>query len=374
MSDVIGAPYDSYGCFQPTLIVLMIELVSYGAYAVIFGLYVYLEVRQRGRQRFYQTSLSILFVLSTVALGLSISKIKPKGLACSANFYSGENFIELEDHWLQLSQQLQIAVEGVYAAANVIADTLILYRCYVVWASRKWVIAGPTLLCAINTGMAITSIILQQKEITSNSWTSYEFGFVGSLFFEGFMAINFVSNLILTGLIAGRISWINRANRKNLGYNKNDKRGSSAIAIILESGLLYPLALIPCAIFQLFFKGMGLLEPQLTVIVGLAPTLMIVRLNLQISTATLEDTTNAINYKTQSDDLERLPLSDFPLPLQSSEELPQHFLLSMQENPAQEISDNSHPRMINPLPRKYQDSQLAVEQNVGLGGTSRRAK
>lgn len=45
---------------------------SLGVYTVLYGLHVYLQVQQRGRLRYYQISLSLLYVLSTAAIVIAI--------------------------------------------------------------------------------------------------------------------------------------------------------------------------------------------------------------------------------------------------------------------------------------------------------------
>ncbi|KAF5389164.1 hypothetical protein D9757_004977 [Collybiopsis confluens] len=271
--------YDTYfTCFRKTLITSMVEILLYGAYAVAFGLYVYLESRHQkrggGRVRFYQISLSVLFLLSTVALGLSISNLRPRALICFAK--ASSNSILIQDEPLALSQRLRIAVQSVYVAANAIADTLMLCRCYDILISSKWVIAGPSLLCATNTGMAITAIVFQYRKIVAVSAANTSLSNAGKILFEVFMGTNFFSNLLLTGLIAGRIWWMTRDGRKKLGLD--EKRGDQSMtSIILGSGLLYPIALVPCTAFELHeSQGRFFLEPLLVVIVGLAPTLMMV--------------------------------------------------------------------------------------------------
>ncbi|KAJ4477492.1 hypothetical protein J3R30DRAFT_3703918 [Lentinula aciculospora] len=43
--------------------ILVFELVFYGAYTILFCVYVYLQVQQRGRHRLYQFSLAFLYLL-----------------------------------------------------------------------------------------------------------------------------------------------------------------------------------------------------------------------------------------------------------------------------------------------------------------------
>ncbi|KAF5389142.1 hypothetical protein D9757_004980 [Collybiopsis confluens] len=358
-------PHVVYTCLQPTLIILIVETVTYGIYAVIFCLYIYLEIQQRGRQRYYQISLSILFLLSSINLDLSILNLKPWSLLCTAAGTLDQNLIDDE---FTLTQKLRIAAQSLYVVANAVADILLLCRCYIVWGSRKWFIAGPIIICVINTGVAIASVVVQQRVLplhigSTMSTTDKHLDTAGLGLFEAFLGLNVVSNLILTGLIAGRLCWLSHAaTLESLGFHESDpkRRGSSAFAMIVESGLLYPLALIPCTVVE-FKNEHLLLGPLLTVIVGIAPTLIVVRMNLQISTSTLDDTAaNDIDHTIHLD-LERQP-SPAPDSQYSGSNLLQPFLLPrLQES--REMAPLNSKSSINPLPQKYRNTR-AVEGNA----------
>ncbi|KAF5344703.1 hypothetical protein D9757_013897 [Collybiopsis confluens] len=283
-----------FDCFRRTLITVMVEMLLYGAYGVIFILYVYLEIRRRDRAPLYRILLSLLFVLGTVALGLSIANLRPRALICFANASSSSTLIQNEP--LVLSQHLRIAVQSVYVAANAIADTLLFNRCYNILESFKganwtwWVIAGPALLCITNTGMAITAIVFQYSKVMPVSGAEAPLSLAGKILFEIFMGTNFFSNLLLTELMAGSIWWMTREIQKNLGPDDNKSGDQSMTAIILRSCLLYPIALVPCTVFELFeSEGRFFLEPLLVSIVGLAPTLMVVTINLQQASFTAKE-------------------------------------------------------------------------------------
>ncbi|KAF5371096.1 hypothetical protein D9757_010810 [Collybiopsis confluens] len=282
-----------FDCFRRTLITVMVEMLLCGAYGVIFILYVYLEIRRGSHGLFYRIMLSMLAVLGTVALGLSIANLRPRALICFANASSSSTLIQNEP--LVLSQHLTIAVSSVYVVANAIADTLMFYRCYTILASYKgvnwawWVLVGPTVLCITNTAMAITAIVFQYRKIMPVSGTDVSLSLAGKILFEIFMGTNFFSNLLLTGVL-GTIWWMTWDDQKNLGDNEKKRGDQSMTVLILGSGLLYPVALVPCTVFELFeSEGRFFLEPLLVSIVGLAPTLMLVTIDLQALFTAQED-------------------------------------------------------------------------------------
>ncbi|KAJ3807153.1 hypothetical protein F5876DRAFT_6918, partial [Lentinula aff. lateritia] len=94
-----------------------------------------------------------------------------------------------------------------------------------------------------------------------------------------FLGINVFNNLLLTGLIAGRIWWLNRFHSLLLGTEGRDKRLNAIASMFVESGTLYPIALIVCLIIQV--KGSpATMDPILLQIVGIVPTLIMVRTSL----------------------------------------------------------------------------------------------
>ncbi|KAF5346233.1 hypothetical protein D9758_014392 [Tetrapyrgos nigripes] len=107
---------------------------------------------------------------------------------------------------------------------------------------------------------------------------------LGTPILISFLAVNLLTNLFIPFMIAGRIWWIGRQVSKSIGKRKNSLT-RRAIAICLESGMMYPLVLIP----TLAWIGPDLI-PVLTQVVGIAPTFIIVRVALGVSIENVEDT------------------------------------------------------------------------------------
>ncbi|KIK62676.1 hypothetical protein GYMLUDRAFT_488155 [Collybiopsis luxurians FD-317 M1] len=270
----------------PQLIVIMLDILFYGVHITIFGIYIYLQFQQQARQRFYQVSIMLLFLLSTTAVALATVHFVTINLEALGEETIPRDILDI----------IEVALRGLYIVANIIADILLIYRCYILWAKRKWVIAGPIILSATSTGLAIADVILE-GHLIQNSLAAPKPGKTVSLanvifrtwnIFEAFLGVNLLTNLILTGLIAGRLWWMSHTTRKDLGDNLSDGRSMKNVtAMVIESGLLYPLALIPCMAIQLSYEEwysgfMPLVEPPLTIIVGIAPTLIMVRVDLGI--------------------------------------------------------------------------------------------
>jgi len=105
----------------------------------------------------------------------------------------------------------------------------------------------------------------------------------GDSLLYAFLAINVFNNVLLTALIAGRLWYLNRASAKLFGITAtSDKRYNAIISMFLESGSLYPIALIICLAIQVHGSP-ATMDPILLQIVGIAPMLILVRTTLGIS-------------------------------------------------------------------------------------------
>ncbi|KAJ7579905.1 hypothetical protein C8J56DRAFT_1169693 [Mycena floridula] len=101
--------------------------------------------------------------------------------------------------------------------------------------------------------------------------------------------------LVAVGLTAGRIWWITEKAQALLS-EQTKKRYNTATAVILESGIIYPLLLLVVVIIAFAFGGslgnsvfIGLIYQ----VVGIAPTLIIVRVGLGVTHDNVETSVNA---------------------------------------------------------------------------------
>ncbi|KIK66740.1 hypothetical protein GYMLUDRAFT_238976 [Collybiopsis luxurians FD-317 M1] len=361
------------------LTLILFDMFLYGAYVIIFSLYMYLQVQQQGRNRYYQVSISILFLLSTASVAVSILNfielnlntlvlaiLTTSGLGCDSppNLEKIEkalgSLLQANDSLASLSRDLTTAFRAIYAAVNIIADTLLLYRCYIMWAPIKRVMIGLGLISAINAGMAITSVIAKARSYNASEAdsTALVLGKLEDSLFYAFLGVNFLTNLILTGLI-DKIWWLSRQTQKYLGCDSpNNKRMSNHVAIILESGLLYPLALLACiiavAINESRVGGYPPVESILTVIVGIAPTMIMVRADSGISIESTSSANSNVDCKSLSGS-ETRPLSP-PHLLQDAETFQPLPLRQLQEDPnSQEHLTPFTSFALNPVAQKYRN-------------------
>ncbi|KAJ4473003.1 hypothetical protein J3R30DRAFT_3406792 [Lentinula aciculospora] len=282
MSDQITDLYNE--ALRPAITALTFEVLFYGFYISLSATYFSLLARQKNEEKFkhlfYPASTLILFILSTTGIILStfdVANLFKYVLVSMADMdptAREETFVKT-----------RTAIGVVYALANLIGDIILIYRCYFVWNGRWLAIVAPSFLSTLNTAMVFASIAdiqLGSSEEFATGGNSSQVS-TGDNLQYAFLAMNVFNNILLTGLIAGRLWYLNRAATRLFGISPSpDKRYRAIVSMFLESGSLYPIALVICLIIQL--KGStATMDPVLLQIVGIAPMLILVRTTLGIS-------------------------------------------------------------------------------------------
>ncbi|KAJ7354432.1 hypothetical protein DFH08DRAFT_854834 [Mycena albidolilacea] len=219
---------------------LWLSTFLYGIYLVLFCRCMYIFFRGK-RQTTLLVSAIIMFTLSTTTVIIFLLQ--------GASAY-GTLGLDLE--------KLQTAGAVVYVTNNIIADALLIYRCYVIWGT--WYITVVPLILLVATMILGYSIQLK-------------------LFF----ILSLSMNLFVPTLVAGRLWWIIRRIRGPRGAATR-RKGRNAMIIILESGLIYSVVV---SIHMVFFHYGDprdeVVYGALGQIVGIVPTLIIVRVGLGVS-------------------------------------------------------------------------------------------
>ncbi|THU95588.1 hypothetical protein K435DRAFT_797978 [Dendrothele bispora CBS 962.96] len=162
----------------------------------------------------------------------------------------------------------------------VLMGLYLLAKCYKVWGAKKKIIAFPVLTSIINNGFSLLELLSGR---TMNFMAAIKTGPspLARSTAEIFLAVNFFINLVIPLMIggSGRIWWIGHQVAKFLPTG-NVNLTRRTIAVCLESGIMYPLALIPVLIFicqkSTDFDAYAFVYiPILVQIVGIAPTFII---------------------------------------------------------------------------------------------------
>ncbi|KIK65935.1 hypothetical protein GYMLUDRAFT_952793 [Collybiopsis luxurians FD-317 M1] len=274
---------------QPYFLYLIFDVLFYGVYTLVFGIYVYLQIQQRNRLHYYQIALLLLYLLGTGAVVVGILDYREWSEWLLSTVLSKDMTAPSAVAHYKSLVDLDFAGGAIYATANAIGDSILLYRFYVLWRPKRYVTAVFATICFVNTVIMFTSVALEianrariyQEDLTENYTSSVKALVTLTI---PYILINLLVNLVLTGLIAGRICWIFHASKQVLGpHIPQDRKINGVSAIVLESGLLYPLALVVDIALSTSGQKMET-TPVLTLIVGIAPTLMMVRTDLGITT------------------------------------------------------------------------------------------
>ncbi|KAJ7288048.1 hypothetical protein C8J57DRAFT_1278865, partial [Mycena rebaudengoi] len=116
---------------------------------------------------------------------------------------------------------------------NLVADSVFIYRCYVIWSSsrfKKKIITVPVVLLLVTTVLGLVAAHSAGTRTES----------IVSPIGAGFAT---VTNMFLTGLMAGRI-WRTRRYLRIVDKTAFVKRYNTAVAMMFESGAAYVLLAI----------------------------------------------------------------------------------------------------------------------------------
>ncbi|KAF5384324.1 hypothetical protein D9615_003312 [Tricholomella constricta] len=221
-------------------------------YLVLFFISIVILLRKQKLHWTILLSAIILFALATADIGFTLDLLFRRLLK------RGLQYEDLRPKYI------------LYITNSAIADTLLLFRCYLIWGSKKWIVFGPggLLIFATGCGYAFQGTAF----LTSYSWI----GVLASVIFS----------MITSALAAGRILWLSRNVPAMLGED-GIRRYNTTIAILIESGVIYTIY----ALVDIIFRNSGsinvILHAGLIQITGIIPTMTIVQALKQIEASLL---------------------------------------------------------------------------------------
>jgi len=225
---------------------LWVSTFLYGIYLVLFCRCVYIFFRARKQQFALFVPAIIMFLLSTTTVIIFLLQG-----AAAYNSHVGPSQVARV-------RRLEVAGAIVYVTNNLMADALLIYRCYVIW-NTIYITVAPLILL-------IATMIL---------------GYTIQL--PLFFILSLTINLFVPTLVAGRLWWVVRRIRGPAG-EETRRKGRNAMIIILESGLIYSIFVSIHMGFFHFQNPMDeIIYAALGQVVGIVPTLIIVRVGLGVS-------------------------------------------------------------------------------------------
>ncbi|TBU38076.1 hypothetical protein BD309DRAFT_972652 [Dichomitus squalens] len=260
---------------RASFVSLWVETLFYGAYTILFAICIYILFYKKGKnvplnKPMIATTIA-LFTMSTIHIILDCVR----GLQAFFN----PSMSPLE-YYAQIWDPLSIFKQALYATNNIVADGLVVYRCYIVWGHRLSIVV-PSIIMLIATSVCgyLAVYNFSQVHPGDNVFASNIAEWGTALF-----SLSLATNLIVTTLIASRIWWIGRQASSTLG-RRHAVKYTNAMAIIIESGAIYSASLMTLLILYCQqTNAQYIVYDALAQIMGIVPTLIVVRVGLGVST------------------------------------------------------------------------------------------
>ncbi|KAF9068816.1 hypothetical protein BDP27DRAFT_1421633 [Rhodocollybia butyracea] len=342
--------------FLSLLLPVAFELLLYGIFLSIFGLSVYIFQRKMMPGKLYVMATLLFFLLTTCS---AIMDLFTKRIALFT-YISSLSILDVDQELLNQSGptgvKLSDASTWIFFATSLVhgKDLVLMHRCYRLWNARKIVIVVPALGVVLTFAFGVYSQRVFPKILGQNQQED------GS-FFVVYVFAGITEGLILTGLLASRLWWLNRRTERILGKGSGSTVRNLMVILYgmivtrfgffgldlfsIESGLLLPVflgmalamnAATSPLLEAIVLEGGGAGAPAvedsaqalpitirygaqilsvcaLTQVTAIASTLILVRIGLGVDvqlTQFPEGTRRTNVYKESSPDLERLFMDD----------------------------------------------------------------
>ncbi|KAI0045258.1 hypothetical protein FA95DRAFT_1607824 [Auriscalpium vulgare] len=250
------------------------ETLLYGAYCVlcIVALRLFLWRRRNRDANFPIVAASIfLFLICTTHFALEFN-----------HFYVtlGKNGV-VKGYANETSPL--VGADILISLADLVGDMILLYRCYLIYRKNIYIVIVP-FLTAVGGLACICAVVHEVLAVSPTSPVApsnlVPLGIAG-------YALPLCTNVIVTALIVGRIWFLTPRTGSEWGVTSSTTAmGHKAMEIIIESGALY---LVVQAIFVTTFAmevpSQAILAVIAAQIYGIAPTLIVIRVGMGLSTA-----------------------------------------------------------------------------------------
>ncbi|KAJ7134854.1 hypothetical protein C8R44DRAFT_771642 [Mycena epipterygia] len=216
-----------------------------------------------------------IFAMTEMALQIVTATLSMRSLYSTVHG-NGTIYSEQWDSLQRMSLILGFIEDLLLVTNNTITDSLLIYRCYVIWDTnyRKKVVILPLFLLLVTT--VVGYVTVYRNDIAppgSHLDTRITLG------------LAMTTNLVLTGLTVGRIWWTRR-HLRTVGQTKFIQRYNTAMSLLLESSALYSICL-SILLVALSFKTSRETGPLVTYVsygfggqlVNIIPALVIVRVS-----------------------------------------------------------------------------------------------
>ncbi|KZP27846.1 hypothetical protein FIBSPDRAFT_853035 [Athelia psychrophila] len=253
------------------LISMVVESMFFGIFTVMFGYAVWVLVCRRP-----PPILNRLVITAALLFAVAVMHFSVDTYRVVAGFITYRDALGGPVAYLNnLANGVYLFKSSLYVVQTLIGDACMIYRCWIIWQKKHWIVAFPCLLllsCAAS-GIGVVYSFSRQGP------TSQVFGFAGWV--SSFFSITLATNTISTILIVYRIWSVDRAAGK---FRQTASALKPVMLVVVESGLIYSVSLV-CLLAAYFSGSWGhfIILDSLTPIIGIVFSMIIVRIGLSIS-------------------------------------------------------------------------------------------
>lgn len=261
----------------PALIGFACEAVLYGSYCILFIIsWIVLGQKQRSPNLSSPVVFAnfLLFFCCTAHFALEFNHFYKTLESTGVDGYSAET-------------PGLMGADFLISFTDLIGDLVLVYRCWMLWGKNYYVVILP--LLSAFAGFACIMEVLHLI-ITTDPTSPAPPPAITTLGLAGYI-LPLATNVVVTFLIVYRI-WISSRIVKESPVVIGQGASHRAMMLIIESGALYLIIqFVFVVLFAIQHPALGIVAVMATQIYGIAPTLIIIRVGLGISS---EHTTKAI--------------------------------------------------------------------------------
>lgn len=277
------------------------ETALWVIFFILYLICVNVLVRRRTRETIQWIPVftaSTLFALASLHLGIQLRRVYEGLVLCAHKEGGPDAYFENLGHWLN------IAADGVYATMILVGDSVVIHRCFLIWGRKVRVIIVPFLLLVGTAVSGYLAVWLFTK--LPPTGTALE-GALADCAKATFL-LSLATNLVTTGLISYRII----VTARTVSASVDIRPYVGGLIVIIESAAIYTTALVVyLIIYMLQTNAQYIFFCALCPIIGIVPTLIIVRVGLGL-TRTAQIEVHPPSPSSQTYDIYPPPSADTP--------------------------------------------------------------
>ncbi|QRW25301.1 hypothetical protein RhiXN_07250 [Rhizoctonia solani] len=247
------------------------ETALWGVFFILYLICAHVLVRKQTLHTIQWIPLStasLLFMLATIHLALQLRKVY-EGLVLCANEPGGP-----DAYFLDISRWLNVAADGVYITMILVGDLVVIHRCFLIWGNRIRIIILPFILVLCTAGYAAVWLF---TKLPPNG-TALE-GPLAKCTTITFL-LSLATNILTTGLISYRIL----STARKVASSVDVRPYMGGLAVVIESAAIYTTALVIYLVVYISrTNAQYIVFCALCPIIGIVPTLIIVRVGLGLT-------------------------------------------------------------------------------------------